>query len=99
MDDLKARQEGERGWKAQELLDNEVLKEALVAIDAEIVAQWLACPARDKDGKEALWQLRKVSEKFQALLVGYVQTGKLASDNLKRYEESKVQQLTRRFRF
>lgn len=96
MDDQKLKQESERGWKAQELLDNDVLKQALDAIEAEVVAQWGACPARDKEGKEALWQLYKTSQKFRSLLLGYVQTGKMATDNLQRFEESRVRQLARR---
>ncbi len=85
MADLQADQD--RGQVAQQLLDNEVLKEALAAIEAEVIAQWEKCPARDAEGKEALWQLFKTSKKFQAVLVGYVQTGKLATEQLKRFEE------------
>lgn len=96
MDDLKARQEQERGWKAQELIDNELLNNALSAIEEEVVKQWEACPARDAEGKEALWQLYKTSKKFRSLLLGYVQTGKLATDNLKRYEESRLKQFFKR---
>lgn len=93
MDDLKAKEEQTRGWKAQELLDNELLREALTAIEEEVVKQWEACPARDKEGKEALWQLFKTSKKFRTLLLGYVQTGKLATDSLQRYEESRLSKL------
>lgn len=97
MDDLKLKQEQERGWKAQDLIDNELLQQALKAIEDEVVAQWGACPARDKEGKEALWQLYKTSQKFRALLLGYVQTGKMATDSLQRYEqESKIKQLYRK---
>lgn len=96
MDDSKMRQEAERGWKAQELIDNETLQEALSAIEEEVIKQWEACPARDQEGKEALWQLFKTSKKFRSLLMGYVQAGKLATDNLKRYEESRVKQIVRR---
>lgn len=99
MDDQKLKQEQERGWKAQELIDNELLQKALSAIEEEVISQWEVCPARDKDGKEALWQLYKTSKKFRTLLLGYVQTGKLATDNLQRYEESRVRQLARRVGF
>ena len=75
-----------RGQRAQELLDNELLRETLDAIEAEVVAQWGDCPARDKDGKEALWQLYKTAQKFRATLYGYVQTGKLATENMKHHE-------------
>lgn len=79
-------QEQDRGQEAQRLLDNELLQEALAAIEREVVEQWTQCPARDKEGKEALWQLMKTAQKFRGLLTGYVQTGKLAGEQLKRFE-------------
>lgn len=78
-----------RGVEAQMLLDNRLLTEALEAIEKEVFDQWMACPARDKDGKEALWQLAKTAQKFRGILVGYVETGKLAADSLSRFEERK----------
>ena len=86
-----------RGQAAQMLLDNEILRQALDAIESEVVDQWEKCPARDAEGKEALWQLFKTSKKFRAVLFGYVQTGKLASENLKRFDE-KESRLRRLFK-
>ena len=81
-------EEQTRGQRAAELLGNDTLIEALDAIEAEVVRQWEECPARDKDGKEALWQLFKTSKKFRGLLQGYIETGKLAAENLRRHEEA-----------
>jgi len=92
MSDLRAEQD--KGINAMSLLENELLQEALDAIDAEVMEQWIACPARDKEGKEALWQLIKTSRKFRSILTGYVETGKLATEQLKRYEkESKLSRI------
>lgn len=85
-----------RGQTALQLLENELLSEALDAIDSEVMEQWIACPARDKEGKEALWQLIKTSRKFREILTGYINTGKLATANLKRFEEQSA--LRRMFR-
>lgn len=76
-----------RGHNAAMLLDNELLKEVLAAIDSEVMEQWINCPARDKDGKEALWQLIKTSRKFKDILTGYIETGKLATENMKAFEQ------------
>ena len=78
-----------RGHRASELLENTLLQDALNAIEREVVEQWTACPARDAEGKEALWQLMKTAQKFRGILSGYVETGKLASENLKRFEDKK----------
>lgn len=87
MSDLLAQQT--KGQISQSLLENELLNEALDAIEKEVVSQWAECPARDKEGKEALWQLMKTSQKFRRILEGYVQTGKLATEQLKAFEEKR----------
>lgn len=79
-----------RGQTALQLLENELLNQALNAIDKEVMEQWIACPARDKEGKEALWQLIKTSRKFREILTGYINTGKLATANLKRFEKESM---------
>jgi hypothetical protein len=78
-----------RGEHANRLLQDELLQEALQAIKDEVVATWADCPARDKEGKEALWQLMKTANKFESLLKGYIESGKLAAMNLKAFEERK----------
>lgn len=77
----------ERGRQAAELLAHPILVAALDAIEAEIVSQWGDCPARDTEGKEALWQLLKTSKKFRAIMTGYVNSGKLSAENMRRFEE------------
>lgn len=85
--DTHTAEEQHRGQRAQMLLQDELLAEALSAIESEVIAQWEQCPARDAEGKEALWQLYKTAKKFRHILAGYVETGKLATEQLKRFEE------------
>ena len=89
MNDRDYMREQTRGQLSQSLLENELLQEVLEAIDKEVMEQWIQCPARDKEGKEALWQLIKTSRKFRSILEGYIETGKLASDQLKAFEDKK----------
>ncbi len=90
--DLRAQQD--KGHLAFSLAENELLNEAMDAIDKEVMEQWIECPARDKEGKEALWQLIKTSRKFRSILTGYIESGKLASEQLKRFEkESKLSRI------
>lgn len=85
-----------RAAKARELLDNSLLTEALATIEADVVRLWGDTPQRDKDGKEALWQLYKTSQKFRAVLLGYIETGKYAEAQLAHYEkQSKLRSLLR----
>lgn len=89
MNDRDLQRDLDRGEHAQRLLNDQLLQDALNAIKAEVVKTWVDCPARDKEGKEALWQLAKTADKFEALLKGYIETGKLAAANLKHFEERK----------
>ena len=95
MNDL---QDTERGRQAAELLAHPLLKQALAAIEAEVVSQWGQCPARDHDGKEALWQLFKTAQKFRGVLSGYVESGKFAADKLRKFDEDegRIRKLLRR---
>lgn len=93
---MSPEQERDRGVEAQLLLDNDLLKSALDAIEGEVLRQWEECPARDKEGRETIWLLYKTTKKFKRLLTGYVETGKLARENLRRIEESRLKGLIRR---
>lgn len=96
MSEIDLKLDQSRGMRAAELLNDDILKDALDAIEAEVVQQWEACPARDSEGKEALWQLFKTSKKFRNILSGYIETGKLATENMRAFEEKK--RLRDRFR-
>lgn len=90
MSEQESRAAEDKGALALSLAENELLNEALDAIDKEVMEQWINCPARDKEGKEALWQLIKTSRKFKSILTGYIESGKLATDRLKYHEKPSV---------
>ena len=87
MNDRAMQADVDRAEHAHRLLNDELLNDALKTIRDEVVQMWIDCPARDQEGKEALWQLAKTTDKFESLLKGYVETGKLATANLKRFED------------
>lgn len=85
-----------RAMRARELLDNELLNEALSVLEKELIDAWEKCPTRDLEGKEHYWQLYKTAKKFRHVLNGYVESGKLASLALEREEEqSRLKRLFR----
>ena len=73
----------EQGREAEELLSNRMLKRALNDCRKEILDMWEATPARDTDGREWLWKLHQASVRFENVLRGYIDTGKIAKANLK----------------
>ena len=86
----------ERARQAQELLSHPLLSAALDAIEREVFDMWANSGALKADEKEALWQHIRACRNFRALLMGYINTGELARDNLRRFEEK--QSLMQRFR-
>lgn len=91
------RSESLRGIDARQVLDNPAFKEAHRLLQEEIVNQWKACPVRDAEGQVLLLQLAKLATKFERILSGMVETGRMADLELERdRSESKAKQLFRR---
>lgn len=67
-----------RGDAARRVLDEQVVKEALAGMKAEIIRQWSETPARDAEAREWVWRHYKVCEKFEAVLKGYIESGRMA---------------------
>ncbi len=67
---------------AGDVLENEAYKLAMAGLKEQIVAQWKECPVRDVEGQRLLLQLAKLAEKFDGLLSGYIQAGKLAQHRI-----------------
>ena len=66
------------GQQAKEVLDNPAFKTALVGIRAQIIDQWGACALREKEDQALLLQFYKVSENFESLLIGWMESGKIS---------------------
>lgn len=88
-----------RGREAQAVLDNEAFKSAIETLKSSVLDQWKACPIRDKEGQVLLLQLAKLTDKFESILVGLVEQGKLSQrkidlDDLR--NESRSQRILRK---
>jgi uncharacterized lipoprotein YmbA len=90
------REDQTRAQRAAAILNNEVFAEVSRSMRDEIVKAWVACPVRDDEGKQELWRLIKTLDKFEGLLKGYIETGKLATEQLKRFEKESVLQRLKR---
>ena len=89
----------QRGIEAQRIIDSEVFAEAMKTLDAQIVQQWKATPVTDKEGAMLLLQLAKIKSKFESVLIGLIETGKLATHEINlsaERTESKARQFFRR---
>ena len=77
----------QRGDEARQVLTNAAYITAMEAMKEQIVEQWRDCPIRDTEGQKLLLQLAKLAVKFEGLLAGYVEAGKLAHSKIDLDEE------------
>jgi len=68
-----------RATRADQLLRDPLLREALDLIEREILEQWEACPVRDVEGREIVWRYYKTAKKFRGILQGAVESGKVSA--------------------
>lgn len=71
-----------QGRFAADVIDNPAFKAAIQAMKDEVTRQWKACPIRDSEGQLLLLQLAKLTDKFEGMLIGFVQGGKLAQEKI-----------------
>lgn len=85
-----------RAKEAAHILENEAFNIALTQLKDDVVQQWKDCPIRDKEGQLLLLQLAKLTDKFEHILRGMVEGGKLANYQLD-IDSVRDENITRRF--
>ena len=96
---MTTRNDVQRGIDATAVINNEAFKEAMALLKTSVVQQWKECPIRDREGQLLLLQLARLADKFEGLLVGAVERGKLAQRKIELDElrdESPARQFFRR---
>lgn len=74
--------ETQRALEARQVLDNPAFQGAMSMLKDQVTQQWKTCPVRDREGQLLLLQLAKLADKFEGLLVGLIETGKLAQHRI-----------------
>jgi hypothetical protein len=88
-----------RGREASAVLENEAFKAAISGLKSTVMDQWKNCPIRDHEGQVLLLQLAKLTDKFESILVGMIENGKLAQNRIELNEirdESASRRMLRR---
>lgn len=88
-----------RGKEAAQILDSEVFKDAMTMLKTQVMEQWKQAPIRDREGQVLLLQLAKLTDKLEGILIGIIQTGKLAEQRIdldKLRDESRPRQMLRK---
>jgi hypothetical protein len=72
-----------RGQQAKDILENPLLQDSLKAIRNKLDTEWKNSPLRDVEGREKIFFLVKALDELEAMLISEMETGKLASQQLK----------------
>ena len=78
----KTEQDIARGKRAEQLLNDDLLKEAFAQLRAEYIKGWEETGARDTDARERLWQALQIIGKVHTHLTSVLSNGKLAMHEL-----------------
>ena len=78
----RTEREIQRGERAAQLLQDELIVEALETIEREYTEQGKNSPVRDVEGREKLFLMVKTAKKFRAELESVMETGQLAKLSL-----------------
>ena len=81
-DEFQLRQDQERGVRAAQLLESDLLKEAFAALEAQYIEAWRETGARDTDARERLWQALQIVGKVRGHLQAVASNGQLAAREL-----------------
>lgn len=92
----RTEQEIQRGERAAQLLQDELLNETLEKIRQEYKDLWENSPVRDAEGQHQLLLMVKTVQKFRAELESVLDSGKLARARLE--EQTLAQQVGEMFK-
>jgi len=77
-----------RANRAGQLFNDPMTQETLNLMEKDIYEAWIACPVRDNDGRERLWEMAVATRKFRDLLRGTMESGKMAADDIRRKQSA-----------
>ena len=81
-DEVKLAGERERGFAAQQLMENSVYRDAVTKIREGIHAKWAASPIRDVEGQTQLRIMLKLLDELEANIKSVALTGKMAAQQI-----------------
>lgn len=85
-----------RGERAEQLINDEIFKDAVEQVRAGIVNAWATAPIRDKDGHHELKLMLKLLDDVVRNIESVIDSGKLAADAIRK--ESLADRIKSRFR-
>ncbi len=82
MDEIELSKASARGQRAQQLLDDELLKECFEELKKEYIDYWMATHVNDDAGRQRLWQAVQIVGKVRDHLGKIAAGGRMATKDL-----------------
>ncbi len=82
MDEFKAGAVQQKGVRAQELLNNDLLQEVFTYLETEYLTAWRRTRVRDTEAREKLWQAVQIVGLVQDNLKKFIVDGRIATRDL-----------------
>ena len=79
-----------RGEGARRILDDQIFRESMDKLEADICEAWAQMPIRDKEGQHELLLMMQTARKFKALLQTILQTGEYEKSQLQKPQLKRV---------
>ena len=77
--EAQLRSEAARGFRATELMNDELMLEAFSTLDHRLTQEWADSPVRDTEGRERIWLMQKLLKNVDAHLREIATTGRMAN--------------------
>jgi hypothetical protein len=78
----------QRGHRAKQLLEDDLMIEARQLIDAKLADQFRKCAPNDSDGLMHVRQMQYIHDKYWEVLTAVISNGKVAQINLEAKKKS-----------
>ncbi|HSY85826.1 MAG TPA: hypothetical protein VLA85_04595 [Verrucomicrobiae bacterium] len=82
------RREANRGQRARAILEDEIISEALDAIEAELRAGWEGSRAEDTAGREDAYRMLRAAKAFRERLRKVIDDGSVAQAEIEAHERA-----------
>jgi urease accessory protein UreF len=79
---MNEKQQVLRGKEAAMVLENPAYIAAMEQLRSQVIEAWKAAPIRDVEGQKLLLQLVKLCDKYEGILGGMIENGKLAQNRI-----------------
>lgn len=82
MNEVDEHRKKQRGIRAQQLLDDELIKQAFDAIRNNVFDKFTSSSFKDQETREDCYRMLRAAESFEGMFKRYIREGRIAEEKL-----------------